>query len=112
MGLELSERLRSGESGRLIINQLVATATEAIMLNAWDANASYDFLNGQTPKQRLDEMKQQRAAIRSMAESVREVMPNLTDAEMLHYLDRSRLYGELEAMKWLLQRKSASTATP
>jgi hypothetical protein len=100
MGLTLAERLRSGERGKLIINQLVGTASEAILLKSWDANVSCEFLNGQTPQQRLDDLKEQRTSIRSMAASAHELVTNLTEAELLNYLDRSRLFGEVGAVRW------------
>jgi len=31
----------------------------------------------------------------------------MTEAELLSYTERQRLYGELEAMRWLQQRRSA-----
>jgi hypothetical protein len=106
MGLTLAERLRSGERGKLIINQLVGTASEAILLKSWDANASYEFLNAQTPQQRLDDLKEQRTSIRSITASAHELVPDLTEVELLNYLDRSRVFGEVEAVRWLQQRKS------
>ncbi len=111
IGLTLAGRLRSGENGNLIINQLVGTASEAIHLNAWDANTRYDFLGGRTPKERLAEMKQERAAIRTLDESVRKQFAAMAEADLLSYLNRERVYGELEAMRWLQQRTRA-TATP
>jgi len=104
--------LRSSERERLSTEQLVASASEAILLNAWDVNTGYDFLNGQTPKQRLDELKPQPASIRSIGQNTRDLIPNLTDAELLNYLDLSRRYRGLEAMGWLLQCESVTTTPP
>ena len=111
IGLTLANRLRSGESGKLIIDQLVSTASEAIHLNAWDANTSYEFLGGKTPAERQAEMKRERATLRALTEGVREQLPALSEADVLSYLDRQRAYGEADAMRWLLQRTQA-TVTP
>jgi hypothetical protein len=75
MGLTLAERLRSGERGKLIIHQLVGTASEASWLRSWDANISYEFLNGQTPQQRLDGLNEQRTSIRTTTASAHELVP-------------------------------------
>jgi hypothetical protein len=110
LGLTLANQLRAGEGGKLIINQLVGMASEAIHLNAWDANTSYDFLGGKTPQERLAEMKRERAAFRALYESVQELVPALTDADMISYSDRKRIYGEAEAMRWLQQRTQSTSA--
>jgi len=34
----------------------------------------------------------------------------MTEAELLHYTERQRLYGEWEAMHWLQQRRNAISA--
>lgn len=113
IGLALANRLRAAGSGKLNLDQLVGTASEAIHLHAWDANTSYDFLGGKTPKERLAEMKQERASLRSLTATVREQLPSLGEADLLSYLDRQRIYGEAEAMRWLQARtQTATTAAP
>ena len=37
------------------------------------------------------------------------VLAVLTEAELLSYSERQRLYGELEAMRWLQQRRNSTT---
>jgi len=56
MGLAFADQIRSGENGKLIINQLVGNSSEALALSGLDQNTSYDFLDGQTPGQALQQI--------------------------------------------------------
>jgi len=104
MGLVLSARLSGGESAKLVINQLVGIAIEAASLRQLDQNTACDFLGGKTPKERSDELKQQRASMRALMQERNDFFPKMTETERLSFIDRQRLYGELEAARWLRQR--------
>jgi hypothetical protein len=108
-GLTLATALRSGDADKFVIKQLVGNAIEAIMLSQLDPNRSYDFIGGQTPNDRLAELKDQRAVLRELTKGIQDALPNMTEAELLSYTERQRLYGELEAMRWLQQRRNAAT---
>lgn len=110
MGLALADRLRTGESGKLLIDQLVGMASEALLINAWDGNTSCEFLGGKTPKERQAELKTERAGLRALSAAVEGQESALNESDMLSYLDRQRIYGELEAWRWLQQRTQAGTA--
>jgi hypothetical protein len=102
-GLSLADQLRSGDSGKYIINGLVGNADEAILLRQLDPNTSYSFLGGQTPAQRLDELKQIKQEIRQVTRTFTSIYPTLSEPEQLDYLQRSNIYGEFEAERWLVQ---------
>jgi hypothetical protein len=108
MGLGLADRFSSGDDGRFLISQLVGMGAEAIVLQSLDQNTSYDFLGGQTPAQRLAELKQQRASIRELTQNLNSVLPTMSEDQMANYWERQKIYGELEAMRWLAQQ-SATT---
>jgi len=103
-GLMLASGLRSGDGDKFVIKELVGNAIEAIMLSQLDPNGSYDFLGGKSPNDRLAELKQQKASLRALTQATQDALPNMTEAELLSYTERQRLYGELEAMRWLQQR--------
>ncbi|HEV2437203.1 MAG TPA: hypothetical protein VG077_14515 [Verrucomicrobiae bacterium] len=103
MGMVLGNQLNNGESGKLIINQLVGMATEAIVLSQLDQNARYDFLGGQTPSQVLQQLKQQKASFRELDVSFQSAFPHLTEEEKVSYIERSQTHGELDAMRWVVQ---------
>ena len=104
MQLTLASRLTAGEGGKLVINQLVGLAVEAIALKQLDSNTAYDFLGGKTPTEMSEELKQQKQSFRESSKSFQATLGNLTEAEMVAYHDRMKVYGEVEAMRWLQQR--------
>jgi len=57
---DTGNQIQSGDSGKYIINQLVGIADKKIVLSKLDPNTSYDFLDGQTPAQVLQQLKDQR----------------------------------------------------
>jgi hypothetical protein len=81
--LALASRLTSGEGGKLVINQLVGLAVEAIALKQLDPNTGYDFLGGKTPTERSDELKQQKQSFRESSKSFSAALGNMTEAEMV-----------------------------
>lgn len=106
MGLAFADQVRSGDSGKLLINQLVGNAIEAVALSQLDQNTSYDFLGGQTPGQILQQFKEQKALIRELVQNFDAVYPNLAPEEMTGFIDRMKSSGEIDAMRWLVQQHS------
>ena len=109
MGMALADQIRAGDSGRLVINQLVGNATEAIILSQLDQSAGYDFLGGQTPSQALQKMKDQKVELRELMSNYSSIRPSLSDEEINAYFQRMKIYGEREAMKWVVQQHPPAT---
>ena len=107
--LGLANRLTGGDSGKMVISQLVGMAVEAIALSNLEPNTSYDFLDGETPNQRKEELKQQRASIRQLSQSFQSAVPNLTETEMENFEERERIYGELPAMRWIVEQRGTKS---
>ena len=105
MGTTLGDQLNSGANGNYLINQLAGLAVESMMLGQLDANTGYDFLDGETPAQRLREIKQQEFKLNQLAESFDALKPALTPAEKVSFQERVNLYGEVTAMQWFLQQR-------
>jgi hypothetical protein len=104
MGTILGSQLNSGASGNYIINQLLGIAVEEKMIDQLDPNTSYDFLGGETPDQRLQELNQQKAMLSQLDNSFEAIQPGLTDAEKVGFQERVKIYGEVAAMQWMLQQ--------
>lgn len=104
MGIILGDQLNSGTSGNYIINQLVGIAVESAMLDQLDPNTSYDFLDGETPNQKIQDLKQQKAMLSQLATNFGAIEPNLADAEKVSFQERVKIYGEVAAMRWLVQQ--------
>ena len=107
MGVDLANRLRDGDAGRFVISQLVGNAIEAIVLHSLDQNAPYDFLNGQTPAQQLAAMRGQKQWLKESTASWEQLYPVMSDTEMFNYVERVKIYGEVPAMRWLLEQHPA-----
>ena len=112
MGMLLGSQLGSGNSGDYIINQQVGIAVESRMLDQLDPNTSYDFLGGETAGQRLQEIKQQLAILNQLVQGYAAVQPTLTDAEKVSYRERVKIYGEVTAMRWLVQQHGNPQSSP
>jgi len=104
MGLALANRLNSGEGGKLVIDQYVGMSIEYISLQNLNPESSYDFLGGKTPNEKMAEIKQRRESLKELAQVLFEVEPKMSEAEKLSFMDRQRIFGEVEAMRWLQQR--------
>lgn len=105
MGIGLANRLNSGDGGKLIINQLVGMSIENNALRQLDQNTAYDFLGGKTPAQRMEELKQQKVALKEWSQSYQSIHPTMTEAELINYGERVKIYGELEAWRWVQQQQ-------
>jgi hypothetical protein len=104
LGMILGDQLNSGASGNYLINQLAGLAVESLMLDQLNSNTGYDFLDGETPGQRLQEIKQQEAMLGQLDKNFEAIKPGLTDAEKVSYQERVKIYGEIAAMRWLVQQ--------
>ena len=76
---------------------------ERIALNGMDANSPYDS-NGRTVKERLDQLAQQSAEIRQLAQQTEVLQPRMTEQDWISYKDRWRNFGEEAAGRWLINK--------
>jgi len=104
MGTMLGGQLNNGANGNSLINRLAGFAIEEKMFDQLDPNTNYDFLDGETPAQRLGEIKQQEAILGQLSKSFEAIQPGLTDAEKVSFQERVNIYGEVAAMQWILQQ--------
>ena len=111
MGLGLADKLDTGDSGKYVINQMVGAATEAIVLRQLDQNTVYDFLNGQTPAQAAEALKQQKTELHKLMTDFAPVQMQMmmSESESASYMKRMQIYGEVEAMKWLIQQHPSAS---
>jgi hypothetical protein len=104
IGLTFADKINSGDSGKLLINQLVGMAVNRIILSQLNQDTGYDFLNGQTPAQIVQQLKDEKKSTVQLVKSFRDIFPSLTDEESFAYRERMKIYGETEAMKWVIQQ--------
>jgi hypothetical protein len=105
LGLDFTGKINSGDSGKFAINLLVGASSEKIILSQLDQNTAYDFLGGQTPAQVSETLKQQKDELRKLMKDVSPAQLQMlkSDSETASYVQRLKIYGEIEAMKWLIQ---------
>ena len=109
LNFSLANRLTGGDSGKVVISQLVGMALEAIALRNLEPNTSYAFLDGETPSQRTEELKQQKLSIRQLYENFQSILPNLTETEKENFEEREKIYGEIPAMRWVVGQRGTGT---
>ena len=99
MTLNLGQRYGEGPANLPLISQLVGVAVQRMALNAMDPSSPYDA-SGQTVQQRLSQIVQQRAAVTELVQRAEPLMPTMSDQELLNYVNRRMLFGEVAAMQW------------
>lgn len=104
LGMNLGNQINSGDSGKHLINQLVGMAIEANSLRQLDQNTSYDFLNGQTAAQVLQQLKDQKTTLKELSADASAAFPLMTEEEMVNYAERVKIYGQTAAMQWVIQQ--------
>src|SRR5439155_257823 len=103
MAARLGQRYSQVSPGEPEISQLVGIAIERIALNAMDANSPYGS-GGQTVKDRLDQLAEQNAELRQLAQQTEALQSKMTDQDWISYKDRWRNFGEEAAGRWLINK--------
>ena len=102
LGLALAGNL-SGEGSPTLLGQLVGLSVERKFLNGLDPNGSYDFLP-QTVSERLGQLQAREKSIREAARFFDPWMKSASEAELIGYFDRMKIYGEAAAVSWAQNR--------
>ena len=110
-GVNFADHVMSGDSSKFIINQLVGIASETVALQNLDQNTAYDFLGGETPAQRLADLKQEKTSIQQLTAQNQNAYVTMTDEQRANYWERTKIYGELQAMRWWQQQNPATPNT-
>ncbi|PWU17273.1 MAG: hypothetical protein C5B50_11640, partial [Verrucomicrobia bacterium] len=101
MVLDLGQRYGDAANSPTLISHLVGIAIESMALSGYDPKMPLGE-NGQTVQERLDQIKQDRAAIKQLNQQASPLMPTLSDEDVLSYLNRRRSLGETAALQWVL----------
>jgi hypothetical protein len=101
MGVTLGQRLEvDGSAGQFVINNLVGIAIQRIVLGAMNPTTSLDSA-GHTAQDRLNELAQQRQSIQAL-DTQRDLLPTMSEQDLISYFDREKAFGEVEALRWLV----------
>ena len=106
MGLDLGQRLDDPNSMTLI-QTLVGIAVQRKALDAMAAMAPYAE-SSQTIQERINSLVQQREAIKAAvaAGATQTWLQTASAQDISAYVDRERLFGERNAMKWVANRST------
>ena len=95
---------RLGESPDVcLLTPLVGITVERMALNAMDPSSPYGN-NGQTVQDRLNQIAQQKAAIKELADQADPLLENLPGQDWISYVDRHLIFGEEAAMRWVVSK--------
>jgi hypothetical protein len=104
MAVHLGQQLDpNGPGGQFLINNLVGIAIQLNALKAMDPAGAYDS-SGQTVQERIDQITQEKAAIRQAAQQTEGMWQNMAPEDAISLLDRQKLYGEWAALQWYLNK--------
>lgn len=101
MAVSLGQRYGNPAPGQSLVSQLVGVSVQRIALEAMDADSPYGSA-GQTVRDRINELVQQRTAIRELTAQAQPLWPTLLEQDWISYHDRSRVFGEEAALRWLV----------
>jgi hypothetical protein len=102
MGMDLGKQLDSppGNSTTLIA-ELVGIAIERLTLSSMDPASAY---GDGTVQQQLDQLAQRRTSIKDLVTQSNPFRDQMSPEEWLSYNERTRSFGEENAIKWLLNK--------
>ncbi len=103
MAVNLGQRYVPTSAGEAVLDQLVGLAVERMAFSAMDPNSPYGN-NGQTVQDQLNQLAQQRAALKGLVQQVDSLLETMSDQDWINYTDRWMIFGELAANQWLVNK--------
>lgn len=100
--VNLAHRLNDSPPTTLI-QELVGIAIERIALNAMNPNSPYGE-SGKTVKEQSDALDERRKGYRELVQKAQPILMQMSDEDVTHYFDRTKLYGEIGALQWVLSQ--------
>jgi hypothetical protein len=103
LGTTLTDNLQNGDGGDYLISHLVGIADQSLLLSGLNQNATYEFLDDETPVQAMQELNEQKSVITQLIKSFNGIYASMTPDEMLDYAQQVKDDGELAAMQSALE---------
>lgn len=104
LGMQLGQRLRSSTGARCIVEELTGMSIEAQVLNPLPPEGHYNFVPGGIPEY-LDQISRRRADLKGFWHDCESWLRQASDSEIVAYFDRVKMFGEVEALKWVEARR-------
>ena len=102
MGLDLSHRFDQSPQTTLI-QELVGIAVERHVLTAMNPNATYGE-TGQTVQDRINALDARRKTYKELTGQSEPILRSMSDQDLAHYFDRVKLYGDVAARRWVINK--------
>ena len=103
MAVNLGQRYFPSSAGEAVIDQLVGLAVERMALSTMDPNSPYGD-NGQTVQDQLNQIAQQRAALKAPTQQIDSLLETMSDQDWINYINRWMIFGEEAADQWLVNK--------
>jgi hypothetical protein len=100
MAMNLGQQASAGE---YMIDLDLGLKVERNALRAMDPNSPYGN-DGQTVQDRLSQLTQQIAAGYELDKQADPLMQTMSDQDWISFTDRSRVFGEQAALRWLVNK--------
>ena len=101
--INLAERYANPSPGEATVSQLVGLHLEGIALKTMDPATPYGD-SGQTVQDRLDQLLKQRTDLEERNRQAETIFPNVSDQDWISYRDRWLMFGENNAVTWLINK--------
>jgi hypothetical protein len=98
----LGERVAEAP-GDALVTQLAGMSIQSMALTPMDPELAYDA-SGQLVKDRLSELNEHRAEIRSLVKRMADFQQQVSHQDWISYKDRFRAFGEEAALRWLVAK--------
>jgi hypothetical protein len=105
MGVQLGQRLQTGEGARFFFNQLVGIAVDRLVLGPLDTEKNYNFLGGSVSEY-MAQLDARRAAVKEDGQYLDQWIVNASETDIISFFDRVKIYGDSGALAWLRQRQA------
>jgi len=103
MGVALGRQVGEPAPQSTVIGELVGMAIERQILGTLDPASPYDAA-GHSVRDRLDELLREREVRKALIQQGERLLRTLPEPALINYYNRMRTSGELEAMRWVVDR--------
>jgi RNA polymerase sigma factor (sigma-70 family) len=100
---QLGRRGQNGGPGQITTDKFLGFAMETLALNAMDPSSPYGE-SGQTVQDRLNQIAQQKAALKELVTQADLFRETMSDQDWISFGDRLKIFGEEAALRWVLSK--------
>jgi hypothetical protein len=106
MGLELGQRVEQSSGGSSFVTQNgTGVRIQRILFGSMDVNVPYGEA-GQTVQDQLNALTQRGKSWSGLWKQAEPTLRAMSDQDLITYFDRMKTFGEVAALRWLVNRQS------